>query len=277
MKEEQSFQQSVQEDLENRSHRHARIRNLPESVRDLPQYLLELCEPLLLDMCEEEYGVDSFLSASPKLLSSVLLLLLAAGPLWVTSAPLVLDSSGEDMDDSSPSSSPIQLHADSVVLARLIYNEARKLHGEVCRESSVCEDSMEILVHTQLYLPKMIPEDRCFSNSKKYPFHKEKCLQTISKYLKAFQDYFAYLEGTESNGRIIASLRHISERVSMLTETLMTKTAVSENRINISVTDLQSKDPWVKIRTTHRILNAFIKLMETTVRVVRYIGNNKQP
>ncbi|XP_048159509.1 interleukin-6 [Corvus hawaiiensis] len=204
----------------------------------------------------------------------LLLLLLLLVP-RAAAAPLPsADSSGEaELDEAAARRAPLP---QSLLLARLLHARAAQLQDEVCEKFTICPNSMEMLLHNNLSLPKVTKEDGCLLAG----FDEDKCLRTISSGLYTFQTYLKYVQETFiSENQNVESLSYSTERLARTIRQMVINPkeviipdAATQESLH---TKLKSIKAWTEKITIQLILRDFTSFMEKTVRAVRYLQNTR--
>ncbi|XP_077637334.1 interleukin-6 [Lonchura striata] len=242
------------------------------------------------------------------LLLPPLLLLLAPR---AAAAPLPgADSSGEPEPDEAAARRAAL--PDSLRLARLLHARAAQLQDEVgtaaprartlpltrlarprlpphkvrskllrvspqmCEKFTVCQNSMEMLLHNNLNLPRVTEEDGCLLAG----FNEDKCLRKISSGLYTFQTYLKYIQETFiSENQNVESLSYSTEHLARTIrqmvinpEEVIIPDAATQESLH---TKLKPTKAWTEKITIHLILRYFTSFMEKTVRAVRYLKNTR--
>ncbi|XP_031965769.1 LOW QUALITY PROTEIN: interleukin-6 [Corvus moneduloides] len=218
------------------------------------------------------------------------------------------DSSGEaELDEAAARRAPLP---QSLLLARLLHARAAQLQDEVgtahrglahahtpgpaaaascqgatkplrvspqvCEKFTICPNSMEMLLHNNLSLPKVTKEDGCLLAG----FDEDKCLRTISSGLYTFQTYLKYVQETFiSENQNVESLSYSTERLARTIrqmvinpEEVIIPDAATQESLH---TKLKSIRAWTEKITIQLILRDFTSFMEKTVRAVRYLQNTR--
>ncbi|XP_057875244.1 interleukin-6 [Melospiza georgiana] len=206
------------------------------------------------------------------LLPPLLLLLLVPR---AAAAPLPnADSSGEaELEEAADRRAALP---NSLNLARLLHERATQLQNEMCEKITVCQNSMEMLLHNNLNLPKVTEEDGCLLAG----FNEDKCLRKISSGLYTFQTYLKYIQETFiSENQNVESLSYNTEHLAQIIkqmvinpEEVIIPDAATQESLH---TKLKSTTDWTKKITIHLILRDFTSFMEKTVRAVRYLKNTR--
>ncbi|KAM8967100.1 interleukin-6 [Pelodytes ibericus] len=199
------------------------------------------------------------------LMASVLIYLLH----WVHTAPVILASSGEEIEDYTPVTRRITYISED--MAKIIAHDARKLNKEICDPLSICENSFETLTENQLNLPKMVSADRCFQRG----FNKEKCLNKIHRDLVEFQTYLMYVEKSfTSKKNTVQSIQYKTKILVSQLNKVEPTTATSDKQ-NPLLSGVHSENLWTRKVTSHLILQSFTDYMENTLRAIRYSRRNR--
>ncbi|NXA96192.1 IL6 protein, partial [Melanocharis versteri] len=148
---------------------------------------------------------------------------------------------------------------------------------QMCEKFTVCQNSVEMLSHNNLNLPKVTEEDG-FCLLKRTV--EDKCLRKISSGLYAFQTYLKYVQETFiSENQNIESLSYTTEHLARIVrqmvinpEEVIIPDADTQESLH---TKLKSTKAWTEKITIHLILRDFTSFMEKTVRAVRYLKNTR--
>ncbi|NWV74405.1 IL6 protein, partial [Dasyornis broadbenti] len=151
---------------------------------------------------------------------------------------------------------------------------------QMCEKFTICENSMEMLLHNNLNLPKVTEEDGCLLSGDFLTFlsFQDKCLRKISSGLYTFQTYLKYVQETfisenQSVGSLSYSTEHLARTIRQMVinpeEVIIPDRATKESLH----TKLKSTKAWIEKVTIHLILRDFTSFMEKTVRAVRYMKN----
>ncbi|NXY17546.1 IL6 protein, partial [Atrichornis clamosus] len=148
---------------------------------------------------------------------------------------------------------------------------------QMCEKFTVCENSMEMLLHNNLNLPKVTEEDGDFLTFLSF---QDKCLRKISSGLYTFQTYLKYVQETfTSENQNVESLSYSTEHLArtvrqmvMNPEEVIIPDAATQESL---YTKLKSSKAWTEKITIHLILRDFTSFMEKTVRAVRYLKNTR--
>ncbi|NWY09933.1 IL6 protein, partial [Aphelocoma coerulescens] len=148
---------------------------------------------------------------------------------------------------------------------------------QVCEKFTVCPNSMEMLLHNNLSLPKVTEEDGDFLT---FLSLQDKCLRTISSGLYTFQTYLKYVQETFiSENQNVESLSYSTEHLARTIrqmvinpEEVIIPDAATQESLH---TKLKSIKAWTKKITIQLILRDFTSFMEKTVRAVRYLKNTR--
>ncbi|NXD50556.1 IL6 protein, partial [Corvus moneduloides] len=170
---------------------------------------------------------------------------------------------------------------------------------QVCEKFTICPNSMEMLLHNNLSLPKVTKEDGCllagFDEARNlsglilYSWGRfcllkrtveDKCLRTISSGLYTFQTYLKYVQETFiSENQNVESLSYSTERLARTIrqmvinpEEVIIPDAATQESLH---TKLKSIRAWTEKITIQLILRDFTSFMEKTVRAVRYLQNTR--
>uniref|UniRef100_A0A8D2MXF6 Interleukin-6 n=1 Tax=Zonotrichia albicollis TaxID=44394 RepID=A0A8D2MXF6_ZONAL len=139
----------------------------------------------------------------------------------------------------------------------------------MCEKFTVCQNSMEMLLHNNLNLPKVTEEDGCLLAG----FNEDKCLRKISSGLYTFQTYLKYIQETFiSENQNVESLPILSFSQVINPEEVIIPDAATQESLH---TKLKSTKAWTEKITIHLILRDFTSFMEKTVRAVRYLKNTR--
>ncbi|NXO88878.1 IL6 protein, partial [Certhia brachydactyla] len=148
---------------------------------------------------------------------------------------------------------------------------------QMCEKFTVCQNSMEMLLHNNLNLPKVTEEDSDFLTFLSF---QDKCLRKISSGLYTFQTYLKYLQETfisenqnvESLSYSTEHLAHTIRQMVINPEEVVIPDAATQESLH---TKLKSTKAWTEKITIHLILRDFTSFMEKTVRAVRYLKNTR--
>ncbi|NXS26297.1 IL6 protein, partial [Pomatostomus ruficeps] len=148
---------------------------------------------------------------------------------------------------------------------------------QMCEKFTVCENSMEMLLHNNLNLPKVTEEDGDFFTFLSF---QDKCLRKISSGLYTFQTYLKYVQETfisenqnvESLSYSTEHLAHTIRQMVINPEEVIIPDAATQESLH---TKLKSTKAWTEKITIHLILRDFTSFMEKTVRAVRYLKNTR--
>ncbi|KFO57314.1 Interleukin-6, partial [Corvus brachyrhynchos] len=148
---------------------------------------------------------------------------------------------------------------------------------QVCEKFTICPNSMEMLLHNNLSLPKVTKEDGDFLT---FLSLQDKCLRTISSGLYTFQTYLKYVQETFiSENQNVESLSYSTERLARTIrqmvinpEEVIIPDAATQESLH---TKLKSIKAWTEKITIQLILRDFTSFMEKTVRAVRYLQNTR--
>ncbi|XP_014162811.2 interleukin-6 [Geospiza fortis] len=151
-----------------------------------------------------------------------------------------------------------------------------RVSPQMCEKFTVCQNSVEILLHNNLNLPKVTKEDGCLLAG----FNEDKCLRKISSGLYTFQTYLKYIQETFiSEHQNVKSLSYNTERLAHIIkqmvinpEEVIIPDAATQESLH---TKLKSIKAWTEKITIHLILRDFTSFMEKTVRAVRYLQNTR--
>uniref|UniRef100_A0A8C5X5F4 Interleukin-6 n=1 Tax=Malurus cyaneus samueli TaxID=2593467 RepID=A0A8C5X5F4_9PASS len=165
---------------------------------------------------------------------------------------------------------------DSLRLARLLRDRAAELQEEMCDRLTICANSVEMLLHNNLNLPKVTEEDGCLLAG----FDEDKCLRKISSGLYTFQTYLKYVQETfisenQNIGSLTYSTEHLARTIRQMVmnpEEVIIPDADTQKSLH---TKLKSTKAWIEKITIHLILRDFTSFMEKTVRAVRYMKNTR--
>ncbi|NXO70389.1 IL6 protein, partial [Phainopepla nitens] len=148
---------------------------------------------------------------------------------------------------------------------------------QMCERFAVCQNSMEMLLHNNLNLPKVTEEDGDFLTFLSF---QDKCLRKISSGLYTFQTYLKYIQETfiseNQNVQLLSySTEHLARTIGQMVinpeEVILPDAATQESLY----TKLKSTKAWTEKITIHLILRDFTSFMEKTVRAVRYLKNTR--
>ncbi|NXB56811.1 IL6 protein, partial [Struthidea cinerea] len=169
----------------------------------------------------------------------------------------------------------------------------------MCEKLTVCPNSMEMLLHNKLNLPKVTEEDGCllagFDEARNlsglilYTWGRfrllkrtveDKCLRKISSGLYTFQTYLKYVQETFiSENQNVQSLTYTTERLARTLRHMVInpeEVSIPDAATRESLhTQLKSTKAWTEKITIHLILRDFTSFMEKTVRAVRYLKNTR--
>ncbi|NWT53163.1 IL6 protein, partial [Erythrocercus mccallii] len=148
---------------------------------------------------------------------------------------------------------------------------------QMCEKFTVCQNSMEMLLHNNLNLPKVTEEDGNFLTFLSF---QDKCLRKISSSLYTFQTYLKYIQETfisenqnvESLSFSTEHLAHTLRQMVINPEEVIIPDAATQESLH---TKLKSTKAWTEKITIHLILRDFTSFMEKTVRAVRYLKNTR--
>ncbi|NWH86143.1 IL6 protein, partial [Aegithalos caudatus] len=148
---------------------------------------------------------------------------------------------------------------------------------QMCEKFTVCQNSMEMLLHNNLNLPKVTAEDG-FCLLKRTV--EDKCLRKISSGLYTFQTYLKYIQETFiSENQNVESLsfstEHLARTLRQMVinpEEVTIPDAATQESLH---TKLKSTKAWTEKITINLILRDFTSFMEKTVRAVRYLKNTR--
>ncbi|NXL73233.1 IL6 protein, partial [Leptocoma aspasia] len=148
---------------------------------------------------------------------------------------------------------------------------------QMCEKFTVCQNSMEMLLHNNLNLPKVTEEDGDFLTFLSF---QDKCLRKISSGLYTFQTYLKYIQETfisenqnvESLSYSTEHLAHTIRQMVISPEEVIIPDAATQESLH---TKLKSTKAWTEKITIHLILRDFTSFMEKTVRAVRYLKNTR--
>ncbi|NXV02532.1 IL6 protein, partial [Cettia cetti] len=148
---------------------------------------------------------------------------------------------------------------------------------QMCEKFTICQNSMEILLHNKLNLPKVTQEDGNFLTFLSF---QDKCLTKISSGLYTFQTYLKYIQETFiSENQNIASLSFSTEHLArtlrqmvISPEEVIIPDAATQESLH---SKLKSTKAWTEKITIQLILQDFTSFMEKTVRAVRYLKNTR--
>uniref|UniRef100_A0A8C0Z7M5 Interleukin-6 n=2 Tax=Cyanistes caeruleus TaxID=156563 RepID=A0A8C0Z7M5_CYACU len=155
-------------------------------------------------------------------------------------------------------------------------NKPLRVSPQMCEKFTVCQNSMEMLLHNNLNLPKVTEEDGCLLAG----FNEDKCLRKISSGLYTFQTYLKYIQETFiSENQNVESLSYTTEHLARTLrqmvinpEEVIIPDAATQESLH---TKLKSIKSWTEKITIHLILRDFTSFMEKTVRAVRYLKNTR--
>ncbi|NXS87017.1 IL6 protein, partial [Erpornis zantholeuca] len=148
---------------------------------------------------------------------------------------------------------------------------------QMCEKFTVCPNSMEMLLHNHLNLPKVTEEDGDFLTFLSF---QDKCLRKISSGLYTFQTYLKYVQETfiSENQKVESlsySTEHLARTIRQMVinpEEVIIPDAATQESLH---TKLKSTKAWTEKITMHLILRDFTSFMEKTVRAVRYLKNTR--
>ncbi|NWT20732.1 IL6 protein, partial [Vireo altiloquus] len=148
---------------------------------------------------------------------------------------------------------------------------------QMCKKFTVCPNSMEMLLHNHLNLPKVTEEDGDFLTFLSF---QDKCLRKISSGLYTFQIYLKYVKETFiSENQKVESLSYSTEHLAHTIRQMVInpeEVIIPDAAIQESLhTKLKSTNTWTEKITIHLILRDFTSFMEKTVRAVRYLQNTR--
>ncbi|NXC06825.1 IL6 protein, partial [Orthonyx spaldingii] len=148
---------------------------------------------------------------------------------------------------------------------------------QMCEKFTVCENSMEMLLHNKLNLPKVTEEDGDFLTFLSF---QDKCLKKISSGLYTFQTYLKYVQETFiSENQNVESLSYSTEHLAHTIRQMVInprEVIIPDADTQKSLhTQLKSSKAWIEKITVHLILRDFTSFMEKTVRAVRYLKNTR--
>ncbi|NWT31464.1 IL6 protein, partial [Cardinalis cardinalis] len=148
---------------------------------------------------------------------------------------------------------------------------------QMCEKFTVCQNSVEMLLHNNLNLPKVTEEDGFYLLKRTV---EDKCLRKISSGLYTFQTYLKYIQETfiseHQNVKSLSynteRLAHIIKQMAINPEEVIIPDAATQESLH---TKLKSTKAWTEKITIHLILRDFTSFMEKTVRAVRYLKNTR--
>ncbi|NWU41813.1 IL6 protein, partial [Hylia prasina] len=148
---------------------------------------------------------------------------------------------------------------------------------QMCEKFTVCQNSMEMLLHNNLNLPKLTEEDGDFLTFLSF---QDKCLRKISSGLYTFQTYLKYIQETfisenQNAESLYFSTEHLARTLRQMVinpEEVIIPDAATQESLH---TKLKSTKDWTEKITIHLILRDFTSFMEKTVRAVRYLKNTR--
>ncbi|NWV13088.1 IL6 protein, partial [Ptilonorhynchus violaceus] len=148
---------------------------------------------------------------------------------------------------------------------------------QMCEKFTVCENSMEMLLHNNLNLPKVTEEDGDFLTFLSF---QDKCLRKISSGLYTFQTYLKYVQETfisenQNVESLYYSAQHLAQTLREMVinpEEVIIPDAATQESLHAK---LKSTKAWIEKITIHLILRDFTSFMEKTVRAVRYLKNTR--
>ncbi|NXM17183.1 IL6 protein, partial [Ploceus nigricollis] len=147
----------------------------------------------------------------------------------------------------------------------------------MCEKFTVCQNSMEMLLHNNLNLPKVTEEDGDFLT---FLSLQDKCLRKISSGLYTFQTYLKYIQETfisenQNVETLSSSTEHLARTIRQMVinpEEVIIPDAATQESLHAK---LKSTKAWTEKITIHLILRDFTSFMEKTVRAVRYLKNTR--
>ncbi|NXM40317.1 IL6 protein, partial [Gymnorhina tibicen] len=150
---------------------------------------------------------------------------------------------------------------------------------QMCEKFGVCPNSVEMLLHNKLNLPKVTEEDGCLDLLTFLSFQ-DKCLRKISSGLYTFHTYLKYVQETfTSESQNVESLSFRTEHLARTIRRMVTnpkEVIVPDAATQESLhTKLKSTKDWTEKMTIQLILRDFTSFMEKTVRAVRYLKNTR--
>ncbi|NXB07155.1 IL6 protein, partial [Cnemophilus loriae] len=148
---------------------------------------------------------------------------------------------------------------------------------QMCKKFTICQNSMEMLLHNNLNLPKVTEEDG-FCLLKRTV--EDKCLRKISSGLYTFHTYLKYVQETfisenQNVESLCYSTEHLARTIRQMAinpEEVIIPDAPTQESLH---TKLKSTKAWTEKITIHLILRNFTSFMEKTVRAVRYLKNTR--
>ncbi|NWW09124.1 IL6 protein, partial [Oreocharis arfaki] len=148
---------------------------------------------------------------------------------------------------------------------------------QMCEKLTVCPNSVEMLLHNNLNLPKVTEEDGDFLTFLSF---QDKCLRKISSGLYTFQTYLKYVQETfisknQNVESLSYSIEHLARTIRQMVinpEEVIIPDAATQESLH---TKLKSTTAWTEKITVHLILRDFTSFMEKTVRAVRYLKNTR--
>ncbi|NXB73379.1 IL6 protein, partial [Donacobius atricapilla] len=148
---------------------------------------------------------------------------------------------------------------------------------QMCEKFTVCQNSMEMLLHNNLNLPKVTEED---GDLLTFLSFQDQCLRKISSGLYTFQTYLKYIQETFiSENQNVESLsfstEHLARTLRQMVinpEEVIIPDAATQESLHAK---LKSTKAWTEKITIHLILRDFTSFMEKTVRAVRYLKNTR--
>ncbi|NXU62286.1 IL6 protein, partial [Horornis vulcanius] len=148
---------------------------------------------------------------------------------------------------------------------------------QMCEKFTVCQNSMEMLLHNNLNLPKLTQEDGNFLTFLSF---QDKCLTKISSGLYTFQTYLKYIQETfiseNQNVELLSfSTEHLARTLQQMVinpEEVIIPDAATQESLH---SELKSTKAWREKIIIHLILRDFTSFMEKTVRAVRYLKNTR--
>ncbi|NXO28782.1 IL6 protein, partial [Cisticola juncidis] len=148
---------------------------------------------------------------------------------------------------------------------------------QMCEKFTICQNSMEMLLHNNLNLPRVTEEDGDFLIFLSF---QDQCLRKISSGLYTFQTYLKYIQETfisenQNVELLYFSTEHLARTLRQMVinpEEVIIPDAATQESLH---TKLKSSEDWTKKITIHLILRGFTSFMEKTVRAVRYLKNTR--
>ncbi|XP_074123287.1 interleukin-6 [Sminthopsis crassicaudata] len=196
-------------------------------------------------------------------------------PLALTLALLVATAARPTQDASGVSRNPASGSADRnrcLSLANTLYSEATDLKNKICESQNICDNSTMILAENNLVFPNLTEQDGCFHSE----FNKEACLIKIISNLQEFDGYLQFMESEMTEKKSRAELLKVTTADLALALNNLMKVADPVPTLNPTashnlVLNLKSLEKWPRKVALHLSLWYYIKLMEHTIRIIRYM------